>query len=658
MEVIIANGNNDSTTNKYYAKVATWTEVTNTITTDDPEQETLNESVYNMTTTNVNYQDLTKSFIMPFDYLWSLLVITEDKDFVLEIADLVYNSKIEITVHDNLTVNTNVNVYTYTKKERTETSAKVSVNYNDISGLTYRHSDSASGDWTDEKENPYTTTYTTITKTNTLDTMVTLADVWMAKYTKTYEYTLPEKVESNSTSNLENIDYPSEPNKTTNNDTYGHANALLYEKKKQYEKYNPTGKIDFVNEKIYSATVNIVQNSTNTTEVQKYTSSPIEVKEKVDKYSEEPNFVNILIKDTNKKAMDNLLDVPDWLFEILENKETISDDLIDLTKYLLYKATGTNYGVTEFNFSEYAESLFTSVSGIYGDSIQEKIWFALKSEGYSDIAAAAVLGNIAQESRFQADIVNSIGASGLCQWLGGRKEQLVAYANSKGVDWSDVDTQIEFLLAELTPGGKGIATYQFLQKKYATGWQNATDIASATEAFCWGFERCGKNEARMSYRISMAEKYYNEFQGRTIASDDSRIGTISLRGDNSEKMLAMLNEACRICDDDRYTYSQANRYGEYQYDCSSFVSRLYLKFFAINIPNSTIDYANFSQYYVGEYGSVTLKPGDVLWRSGHVELYLGNGNRVGAHGSSFAIPKQISISSSPGDFTSVYRFIN
>ena len=54
---------------------------------------------------------------MPFDYLWALMVITEDKDFVFGLADLVYNSDIVITINDNLTETTTTQEYTYQKQE-------------------------------------------------------------------------------------------------------------------------------------------------------------------------------------------------------------------------------------------------------------------------------------------------------------------------------------------------------------------------------------------------------------------------------------------------------------------------------------------------------------------------------------------------------------
>ena len=149
-----------------------------------------------------------------------------------------------------------------------------------------------------------------------------------------------------------------------------------------------------------------------------------------------------------------------------------------------------------------------------GDTIEEKVWLALLDAGYSEIAAAGVMGNIYGESGFNSAAIEggSGEGHGLCQWSFGRKEQLFAFAAARGVDWTDEDLQVEFLLAELTPGGgaDGHANYQFSGfESYKTQWENATNIEDATTAFCAGFERPSvpRNEAR----IEAAQKYYDMY---------------------------------------------------------------------------------------------------------------------------------------------------
>ena len=593
------NLSGNATKTKYNVVVATWNETQEIVESNDPQVTEKNNTVTTAKTQKINYQDMVSNYKMPFNYLWAFIVAGRDKKFSLSLADLVYGSQIEFTVFDNLTVTTNVERHDYIR-EKTQV---------------------VQGETVTVQENYYTT-YTTISKINTLNVCITRANVWIVDYSQNFTYEVPEDIVS------------------------------------------PEQTVDDGNGGTITTSNNVHKNT--------YISSPPNLIEKVDPKSNEDNFVTLFLKSENYELRKNILSAPDWLYEILKNNPDTAN-MIDLTKYLFYKATGTDYGVTDFDFSIYEPGNFTTVSGIYGNTTQEKVWFALKNAGYSEIAVAAVMGNIQYESGFNSSLEeagNGIGF-GLCQWSFGRRDALEAYATSKGVDVSDIQTQIEFLIAELTPGGgaNGYASYQMggtSSSKYdgnrytVSDWKNATDVKTATIAFMAIFERPSYDPSvnHMSGRIDAAQKFYNEFQGKTAPTSDDRIGKITLAEPNATKMASMLSEAIRIAEDDRYTYSQANRYGEFQYDCSSFVARLYEEFFGIKVPTTTSQYSTSNSAYVGREGSVTLQPGDVLWREEHVEIYLGNGLKVGARSSRVSPQDQIKIDNySAGQFTYVYRFI-
>ena len=55
----------------------------------------------------------------------------------------------------------------------------------------------------------------------------------------------------------------------------------------------------------------------------------------------------------------------DWIFKILENNERTAN-LLDLTKYLMYKATNIDYGVIEFDFSIFGLEQFQQINGESG----------------------------------------------------------------------------------------------------------------------------------------------------------------------------------------------------------------------------------------------------------------------------------------------------
>lgn len=289
------NGNSGtlSTSSTIYAKVATWSESTDRVETDDPQVQAYDTTTYNMRATNINYQSLVSKFTMPFDYLWAYLVTCNSKDFVMALADLVYASEMEITVYDNLTIDTNV---TTTTREDT---------------ITTTSTDPETGEEVETTETvTYTTKRTTIDKTNTINTVLTKANVWYVNYSQQYTYVSPTSESSGTAEN-------------------GH-----------------------------------------TTETQKYISSPAVVKEKVELNPPEgeENFVS-LIKDRKYfTAYNSILSAREWLFEILEKNDT-TKDMVDLTKYLLYKATGDpSFGVTEFDFDA-----FTMQEALGGEFTGESI---------------------------------------------------------------------------------------------------------------------------------------------------------------------------------------------------------------------------------------------------------------------------------------------
>lgn len=503
----------------YCAKVATWDELTEKVESNDPSEKEYSTTTYNMTTTNINYQDFVSGYTMPFDYLWALLVVGEDKDFVLDLADLVYGSEIEITVHDNLTVNTNVNVCTYTKKVKTETEAKVTVNYGNESAN--EHSVSKKGNWTDEDKKNYKTTYTTIMKTNTLDIALTKANVWIVEYTKKYKYEIPDKEVSKNTNELEDIGYPKSPNSTSNKDSYNHASGLLSQTKANYmgTYTNVSGKVDYVKEKIYNATVNRKESIKNTTETKKYVASPSKIREKTEKKPKngEENFVTIFLNSENKKAKVNILNVPTWLFEILETNDSTKVKMVDLTKYLLYKATGKDYGKTKFDFSIFDPENFMPLNSEYGgtsgiEGVAGQIYDFLLQKGVPPVGAAAVVANIENESSFDPTCVNSIGCSGLCQWYKGRLAALKNLAQQRGVDWTNVDVQLEYMWKELEGSYKSV-------KNVIMNAKAEKDLEYATwywgryyEVYFLGDYEATRKGKEQTERYTDAQKWYKKWQ--------------------------------------------------------------------------------------------------------------------------------------------------
>lgn len=126
----------------------------------------------------------------------------------------------------------------------------------------------------------------------------------------------------------------------------------------------------------------------------------------------------------------------------------------------------------------------------------------LIGKGYSPQSAAAVVGNIGQESSFNPATVGDGGASiGLFQFhQKGEQPAFLKWAQQNSRNPSDPYAQIDFVHSQLQ------------SPQYAKTYQNmlnAPDVASATNAFMTGYERPNARYANLNARVNYANQYLN-----------------------------------------------------------------------------------------------------------------------------------------------------
>lgn len=553
-----SNSGSVSTNSTIYAKVATWSETKTTVESDDPSVKTGTTPTHSMTTTKINYQELVSGYQLPFDYLWALLVVGQEKDFIFDLAELVYDSEIVITVHDNLTTNKNVSVDTYTKMTKVVTeagNASVKVNYSDTTtsydnwDTAHQHPNTTTTNGTatetnsnqlhDEIPKTYTTTTTVITKTNTLDIKLTRANVWIVDYKQDFTYETPDAVETHSSTTYPNEEYSETPDNTDNNDTAGLGEKFRQEVQAKHaaQHTTATASLESIISDYYYKTINRTVNITNTVTTKKYVSSPAKITEKIDKQSKEPNFVTLYRK--HRKFGGNIESAAEWLFEILEKSDD-TVDMVELTKYLLYKANGHNYGVEEYDFSVYDPENFKSLNDQYGgvsniDGIPGQIYDFLLAKGVPPVGAAAILGNIEGESSFNPSAVNPKGCSGLCQWKDSRFDNLKTLASDKGTSWTDVQTQLEHMWNELEGSYSSVknvimSATEESDMEYATWyWGRYYEVYFASNNY-----EASKNSEEPKRRYEYAQKWYQKWK-------ESHTGSYSGS--------AQLGEAARVSTD-------------------------------------------------------------------------------------------------------------
>lgn len=199
-----------------------------------------------------------------------------------------------------------------------------------------------------------------------------------------------------------------------------------------------------------------------------------------------------------------------------------------------------------------------------GADVAEKCWNFLKSNGFTDEAAAGVLGNFQQESSMKPDNIQGHGkgpAAGLFQMekykdYSTRWGEMAQLAESRGKDWTDLESQLLFLLQDapgqwksFTGQKKGTGTYQsqyadengrhwykngewawWPDKMTFDEFKAITDIELATEVFERVFERA--SHPMMEKRIQYAKEYYNKFSGKYVPVTTTYVDSATTTGTN------------------------------------------------------------------------------------------------------------------------------
>lgn len=303
------------------------------------------------------------------------------------------------------------------------------------------------------------------------------------------------------------------------------------------------------------------------------------------------------------------------------------------------------------------------------------VWTYLKEAGMTDAGAAGMMGNMQAESGIisnrvevlllnrlaergiyysdksyteavdsgkigRAEFLNPLPGKqygyGLCQWTSpSRKAGLYDLCKGKGVSIGDLRTQLGFLIQELS------SNYQSVWKVLIS----TQDVKTASDTVLLKFEipaDTGNGIREKRYGYSM--KFYNEFHGKTDGL-----------AEKIEKYVSFMEG---VAADQSHGYSQANRWGSPDYDCSSLTITA--------LEQAGIPAKSAGATYTGNLAGVLqglgfqdmkntvnlstcagMARGDILMyhksgNIGHVAVYVGDGKIVHARGQSYG-------SSSPGD---------
>lgn len=138
---------------------------------------------------------------------------------------------------------------------------------------------------------------------------------------------------------------------------------------------------------------------------------------------------------------------------------------------------------------------------------EEIIWDRLRSEGYTEIQTAGIVGNIWAECDMDYTLIEKekrVGI-GLIQWSWDRRDK---FEQVTGKNWKSLDVQLDFLINEMN-------------NKYGIHWTegksnffNAKTPEDAAYWYCESYER--PSVKRMSVRKARAQEAFERCAGRPV----------------------------------------------------------------------------------------------------------------------------------------------
>ena len=180
-----------------------------------------------------------------------------------------------------------------------------------------------------------------------------------------------------------------------------------------------------------------------------------------------------------------------------------------------------------------------------GKNNEEKIWSYLKAQGMTDCGAAGLMGNLYAESGLiptnlqnsyekklgytdatyteavdsgaYSNFVKDSAGYGLAQWTyWSRKQGLLDYANAAGKSIGDLETQLGYLMKELSGSYKAVLTTL----------KSATTVKAASNAVLLQFERpADQSAAVQTKRAGYGQTYYDKYAAATAEKEETTVAT-------------------------------------------------------------------------------------------------------------------------------------
>lgn len=289
------------------------------------------------------------------------------------------------------------------------------------------------------------------------------------------------------------------------------------------------------------------------------------------KYS---SFVEIQSVDTTQQSND-------YLKQYLGNFDSYKPTSIvrDTEIFQKFTSTGSVSARSKVSDSGTTASGGGDFAACFNDeTIGERIkiiWDTALAWGYSEEQAAAALGNWWYESggAYDPSAVNSSsGAYGVCQWLGGRRDNLYTFAKDYfGEDGSSAsfEAQVLFAMMELDynnsyswctcqwmASGHTIPNGTYSYSQLTNDWNTSSDVDVLTLAVCQGWERPNDTDGSLSRRQTFANDALSELSGQNFGLALEVIDPSSSSANSNDSSVKHSGATKSMSEKDRELYNE------------------------------------------------------------------------------------------------------
>ena len=308
----------------------------------------------------INYSTAVSRYTMPFEYLWAFLVCGRDEQFIRDFANYVLDSEIDIGIYDNIAseeseaIKAQANTNTWT---RHKTITKTFTN-----GVLTSTIDSG---WRQPYEKAlrvprHAEVSRKMEYFDTIEISIITANIWSMKFYEIRSYIKPEHSNPDLAKFVVERKDPDDPEQLWGPDvlegTSSSSSVISIEppiiETIEIEKWKSTSiwqnqKAETYSDKEHDKTQDRVEYYYQVSRTGTIKKDDKTVTDGDEFY---PNFCTLYNESGQEKY--NLENSMQWFFEVLANNSS-TVNFLPMTKYMLNKATGKDYGTTSVNFSLY-----------------------------------------------------------------------------------------------------------------------------------------------------------------------------------------------------------------------------------------------------------------------------------------------------------------